>query len=62
MDAELQADGLVKGARKTYERLMLPGYRHSIPVQKMLKETRWPAFRDGQWGNHVNPPAPSRDV
>ncbi len=59
MDAELQDDGHVKGAKKTYERLMLPGYRHSMPVHEMLKETRWTTFRDGQWGNRPNPQPPS---
>ena len=40
MDAQLQDDRQVKGAKITYERLMLPGYRHSVPILEMLKETR----------------------
>ncbi len=37
-----------EGATKTYDRLTLPGYRHSVPLQGMLKEWHWKAFRDGQ--------------
>ncbi len=40
MHAELQDDGLEKGAKKTYEQLMLPRYRHSVAVEEMLKETQ----------------------
>ncbi len=47
MNAELQEDGQVKGAKKTYDHLRLPAYRHSVPVQEMLKELRWKAFREG---------------
>ncbi len=46
MSDELQADGRVKGAKRTYERLSLSGYHHSVPVQEALKEARWPDFRE----------------
>ena len=62
MNDELHADGRPKGARRTYERLLLPGYHHSVPVQETLKEARWPDFREGHWGNRENPPAPEGDV
>ncbi len=62
MSEEIHADGRLKGARRTYEQLLLPGYRHSVPVQEALKEARWPDFRDGRWGNQENPSAPSGDV
>ncbi len=52
----------LKGAKRTYERLLLPGYRHSVPTQEALKEARWPDFRDGRWGNRENLPAPAGDV
>ena len=62
MNDELHADGRLKGARRTYELLLLPGYCHSVPVQEALKEARWPDFREGHWGNRENPPAPEGDV
>ncbi len=62
MSDELHADGRVKGAKRTYERLLLPGYHHSIPIQEALKEAKWPDFPDGQWGNWENPTAPEGDV
>ncbi len=31
-------------------------------MQEALKEARWPDFREGQWGNRENPPAPEGDV
>ncbi len=62
MNDELHADGRIKGPRRTYERLLLPGYRHSMPVQEAMKEARWPDFREGCWGNRENPPAPEGDV
>ncbi len=42
MNDELHTDGRIKGPRRTYERLLLPGYRHSVPVQEAMKEARWP--------------------
>ncbi len=62
MSEELHADGRMKGARRTYERLLLPGYHYRVPVQETLKEARWPDFWDGHWGNRENPPAPTGDV
>ncbi len=62
MSEETLKDGRLKSARTTYKRLTLPGYRHSMPVQEALKETRWPDFYDGNWGNRENPPAPEGDV
>ena len=59
---ELHADGRPKGARRIYERLLLPSYHHSVPVQETLKEARWPDFREGHWGNRENPPAREGDV
>ncbi len=59
---ELHTDGRVKGPKRTYERLLLPGYHHSVPVQEALTEAKWPNFRDGQWDNRENPPAPKEDV
>ncbi len=62
MSDELHADGRMKGAKRTYERLLLPGYHHSVPVQEAWKEVRWADFRDGHWGNRENSPAPAGDV
>ncbi len=62
MSEETLKDGRLKSAGTTYGRLTLPGYRHSVPVQEALKDTRWPDFHDGQWGNRENPPAPEGDV
>ncbi len=62
MSEETHADGRLKGAKRTYKRLLLLGYRHSVPVQEALRETQWPEFRDGQWDNRENPPAPTGDM
>ncbi len=62
MSEETLRDGRLKSAGTTYRRLTLPGYRHSVPVHEALKETRWPDFHDGHWGNRENPPAPEGDV
>ncbi len=39
-----------------------PGYKDSVPVQECLKEPRWSAYREGRWGNRINPPTPAGDV
>ncbi len=62
MTGELQEDGQVKATTTTYSHLRLPRYKHSVPVQEMLKELRWEAFREGRWGNRPNPLAPTGDV
>ena len=62
MSEETHKDGRLKSAGTTYGRLSLPGYRHSVPVQEALKETRWTDFRQGRWGNRENPRAPEGDV
>ncbi len=62
MENELQDDGQVKESRKTYDCLVLPRYRPSVPVQEMLKVLCWEIFRDGWWGNRLNPMAPTGEV
>ncbi len=62
MSEETHKDGRLKSAGTTYGRLSLQGYRHSVPVQEALKETRWADFREGRWGNRENPRAPEGDV
>ncbi len=62
MSEETHKDGRLKSAGTTYGRLSLPGYRHSVPVQEALKETRWADFLEGRWGNRENPWAPEGDV
>ncbi len=62
MSEETHKDGRLKSAGTTYGWLALPGYRHSVPVQVALKETRWADFSEGRWGNRENPWAPEGDV
>ena len=45
-----------------YRRLKLKTYHHSVPVQELMRDDRWPAFREGRWGNRFNPPIPEGDV
>ncbi len=59
---ELTEGGQIKDPRRTYERLTPPGYSHSVPVQELLREPRWQAYREGQWGHRPNPPVPEGDV
>ncbi len=62
LQGELQGDRTFKNAARTYSRVKPPGYEDSVPVQECLKEPRWSAYREGQWGNRHNPPAPAGDV
>ncbi len=58
VSGELLDDGPVKAVTVTYSRLRVPNYGHSVPVQELLKESRWEAFREGRWGNRLNPLPP----
>ncbi len=58
----LEQDGLWKDPAATYKKLKLPTYHHSVPVQELLHSPRWPAFREGHWGNQPNPSVPEGDV
>ena len=58
----LEQDGQWDDPAGAYKRLKLPTYHHSVPVQELMRSHRWPAFREGRWGNRFNPPIPEGDV
>ncbi len=58
----LDQDGQWEDPAGAYKRLRLPTYHHSVPVQELMRSHRWPAFREGRWGNRPNPPVPEGDV
>ncbi len=58
VSGELLDDGPVKAVTVPYSRLWVPNYGHSVPVQELLKKSRWEAFQEGRWGNRLNPPPP----
>ncbi len=58
---ELGEDGHLKDAHGTYRKLKLNTYDDSVPVQELLKEHRWRAFWDRQWGQRHNPAIPEGD-
>ncbi len=45
---ELGEGGQPNYARSMYRKLKLTNYNNSVPVQELLKEHRWKAFRDGR--------------
>ncbi len=59
---ELKADKTLEAASKTYGRLKLSGYGHSVPVQESLKEPRWSMYRKGRWEKLQNPLDPIGDL
>ena len=62
LQGELQGDRTFKDAARTYSRVKPPGYEDSVPVQECLKEPRWSAYWEGQWGNRRDPPTSAGDV
>ncbi len=62
LQGELDQNRTLKDAPHTYGRVKPPRYKDSVPVQECLKEPRWSAYREGRWGNRINPPAPAGDV
>ncbi len=45
MGLKLTKDGQIKDVRQTYDKPMLPGYNYSVPVQELLREPQWQAYR-----------------